>query len=154
MTGKCTSAHPGAGYNCLMVKSRRYLLLLLLAMLAACTSIPEPAAEISVTFKNNFFIKTTWWVFAGQEITIRFENQDPVDHEFIILYRSFTAPFSEDEERSTYWRHKVPAGGKETVTFRSPAMPANYPVYCLTEGNLDQGITGKLTVVSPATSRP
>jgi hypothetical protein len=126
----------------------------LVLLISACTGLPAPVTEINVVFRNNFFTTPSWRIIAGREITVRFENQDAVDHEFIVLYHAFTAPFSADEENSTYWRHKVAAASSETVTFKAPAMPANYPVYCLTPGNLDAALTGKLTAVSPAILQP
>jgi plastocyanin len=146
MTSSASSAPPRLNFYKFIV------FLCLLAVTTSCTTPPQPRTEISVTMQANAFQPAAWRVPAGQQITVHFTNQDAVAHDWTILFRNVSAPFSADDEPYVYWRASVPAGSSLTATFQAPAAAANYPVVCSTPGHLENGMLGRLTVVQPQTT--
>ncbi len=118
-----------------------------LLLLSGCSTPPQPRTEISVTIHNNAFQPAAWRVPAGQQITLHLVNEDAVDHDWTVMMRNVTAPFSADDQANIYWSVRVPAGASLSATVQARAAAANYPVVCTTPGHLEDGMLAHLTVV-------
>ncbi len=124
-------------------------LALLTIILSGCSTAPQPRTEISATIHDNAYQPSAWRVPAGQQITLDLINEDTVDHDWTVMMRNVTAPFSADDGANIYWSVRVPAGSSLSATFQAPAAAANYPVVCTTPGHLEDGMLAHLTVVQP-----
>jgi len=127
---------------------KHFLRLFTLAALfwsCGCYAAPVVYSDISTTIKANTYQPTRWRVPAGATITLRLENQDSVQHDWIVLYRQAVIPFNRDDETSTFWKTSVEPGKSEVVQFKAPAAAGDYPV--VDARYLDDGMAGVLTVV-------
>lgn len=126
-------------------KHNLFVLPLAIILLAGCYSRPQPQTEISVTMRKNGFAPATWRVPAGASITLHLANQDPIPHDWTIVFRQSTTPANTVDPANVYWRVSVPAGTSQTVQFTAPAAAGNYQIVCSKE--LADGMVGTLTVV-------
>ncbi|HVP22089.1 MAG TPA: cupredoxin domain-containing protein [Anaerolineaceae bacterium] len=127
---------------------KHFLRLLTLAALfwsSGCYAAPVVHSDISATIKANTYQPASWRVPAGAAITLRLENQDSVQHDWIVLYRQAAIPFNSNDEASTFWKTSIEAGKTEVVQFKAPAAAGDYPVVDVRY--LDDGMAGVLTVV-------
>jgi uncharacterized cupredoxin-like copper-binding protein len=88
---------------------------------------------------------------AGKEITLNLKNEGNVVHEYVImkLGQSAGEKFGPEDEDNIYWEVELDPGKSVSVTFTAPTEPGTYEVVCGTEGHLEAGMKGSLTVVSP-----
>ena len=117
----------------------------LLVLLSGCYTPPPVQTEISVMMSGNSFQPASWRVPASALVTLHLTNQDPVAHEWVILFRQAAVPFSSGDLSSIFWSYSIPAGKSETVQFKAPAAAGNYEV--VSRDALADGMAGKLTVV-------
>jgi uncharacterized cupredoxin-like copper-binding protein len=118
-------------------------------MLSACGS-GGPSSTINVTMTDFKFEPAEFTIPAGEEITINATNNGAVVHEFVIFNLGTDAgeKFGDEDEANIYWEVEVQPGQSATETFTAPADPGEYYVTCGTEGHLEAGMNGKLTVVA------
>jgi plastocyanin len=128
-----------------MSKKRIFFLPLAIILLAGCYAQPQPQIDITVDMRGNGFSPASWRVPAGATITLHLSNQDPVDHDWTIIYRQTVPPSNTVDPANVYWQHSLPAGKSETVQFTAPAAAGNYQV--VSSDALSVGMVGKLTVV-------
>ena len=126
-------------------KYNLFVLPLAILLLAGCYSRPQPQTEISVVMHENGFAPASWRVPAGAAITLHLANQDPIPHDWTIVFRQSTTPANTVDPANVYWQVSVPAGTSETVQFTAPAAAGNYQIVCSQE--LADGMVGTLTVV-------
>ena len=128
-------------------------------LLAACgqsqaaTSAPQ---ALSVAAKEFAFAPAALTVKAGQPVTIDFQNQGAVEHDWSVreIEISGEAKSSGDAPSGHMMggtgdepKLHVAAGigGKGTLTF-TPSKPGTYEYYCTVAGHKEAGMVGTLTV--------
>jgi plastocyanin len=89
-------------------------------LLAGCTTVSGTADIIA---ENNTFNKSTIRVYAGDVVTIVFENKDNVTHNFAV-YRSSEAT------QVIFKGEALPGSGTITYTFTAPEEPDYYYFQC------------------------
>ena len=132
---------------------KKILLVLVIAfalVLTACgASGPSSNLKINMTdFKYDPMATT---IPAGKEITLKIKNDGAVQHEYVIMKLGQTAgdKFGDEDEGNIYWEVEAEPGESKTVTFTAPAEPGVYEIVCGTQGHLEAGMKGSLTVVAP-----
>jgi uncharacterized cupredoxin-like copper-binding protein len=133
------------------MKVKRTVLFSLLALslvLSACGGQSGPDTSIKVTFSDFKFTPTDFTIAAGQPITITATNEGQVEHEFVIMKLGMTAgeKFGDEDEANIYWEVEALPGETKTETFTAPTEPGVYELICGTQGHLEAGMVGKLTV--------
>lgn len=117
-------------------------------ILSACGGASGPSTSIKVDFTDFKFTPDQWTVPAGQEITITVKNDGAVEHEFVIMNLGTTAgeAFGDEDEANIYWEVEAQPGESKTETFTAPSAPGEYQIVCGTEGHLEAGMVGSMTV--------
>lgn len=117
-------------------------------ILSACGGASGPSTSIKVDFTDFKFTPDQWTVPAGQEITITVKNDGAVEHEFVIMNLGATAgeAFGDEDEANIYWEVEAQPGESKTETFTAPSAPGEYQIVCGTEGHLEAGMVGSMTV--------
>ncbi|HSR21645.1 MAG TPA: cupredoxin domain-containing protein [Anaerolineales bacterium] len=117
-------------------------------ILSACGGASGPSTSIKVDFTDFKFTPDQWTVPAGQEITITVKNDGAVEHEFVIMNLGTTAgeAFGDEDEANIYWEVEAEPGESKTETFTAPSAPGEYQIVCGTEGHLEAGMIGSMTV--------
>ena len=132
-----------------MTKSKLFLVSAMVLLTALILTACGPkAVTFDVTMKDFAFEPNAWEVPAGAKVTLNLTNAGTQEHEYVIMVlgKSATTPFDDDDEPNVYWEHEVQAGGAETVEFTAPTEPGDYEIVCGTSGHLEQGMQGTLTV--------
>ena len=133
------------------MKVKRTVLFSLLALslvLSACGGPSGPSTSIKVNFSDFKFTPAEFTIPAGQLITITATNEGQVEHEFVIMKLGMTAgdKFGDEDEANIYWEVEAAPGETKTETFTAPTEPGEYELVCGTQGHLEAGMVGKLTV--------
>ena len=125
------------------------VLLCLSYVLTACGG-GGASTTIDVAFTDFHFVPDAFTIPAGQEITINAKNNGAVIHEFVIMKFGETVgdKFGDEDEGNIFWEVEVDPSSSKTETFTAPTEPGEYQVVCGTEGHLEAGMIGKLTVVA------
>ena len=118
--------------------------------LSACAG-GGPSNNIRVTFTDFQFSPNEFTIPAGQEITVNATNNGAVEHEFVIFKFGKDAgeKFGDEDEENIFWEVKALPGETKIETFTAPTEPGEYYITCGTEGHLEAGMSGSLTVVAP-----
>jgi plastocyanin len=107
----------------------------------------EASTSIKATASEFKFEPGAWKVPAGEEFTIRFENDGSVEHEWAVIKRGedivSEAEFA--EEKVLFEVEAIPAGQSTTEKF-TVDEPGTYQVMCAIETHFDAGMEGTLTV--------
>lgn len=124
------------------------VLLVLVSSLVSCSS--KPPTKLNVTLSEFKFDPMENTIAAGKEITLKIKNVGADKHEYVIMKKGMTAgeKFGPEDEENIYWEVEVEAGQSTSTTFTAPTDPGDYEIVCGTEGHLEQGMRGKLTVVA------
>lgn len=124
------------------------LLVVLSSLLVACAGASAPATTIDVTMTDFQFAPAQFTIAAGQEITVNATNNGAVLHEFVIFKLGLNAgeKFGDEDEDNIFWEVEVEPGATTTVTFTAPTEPGEYYLMCGTEGHLEAGMIGSVTV--------
>jgi uncharacterized cupredoxin-like copper-binding protein len=133
---------------------KKYLLVLLVLLgllLPACGGASGPATTLNIVMTDFKYEPADATVPAGKEITLNLKNEGNVVHEYVImkLGQSAGEKFGPEDEDNIYWEVELDPGKSVSVTFTAPTEPGTYEVVCGTEGHLEAGMKGSLTVVSP-----
>lgn len=133
---------------------KKYLLVLLVLLgllLAACGGASGPVTTLNIVMTDFKYEPADATVPAGKEITLNLKNEGNVVHEYVImkLGQSAGEKFGPEDEDNIYWEVELDPGKSVSVTFTAPTEPGTYEVVCGTEGHLEAGMKGSLTVVSP-----
>ena len=125
------------------------LLLGLTLVLSACGG-QGPSSTINVTMTDFMFQPAEFTIPAGKEITINATNNGAVVHEFVIMKfgQNVGETFGDEDEGNIYWEVEVNPGQSATATFTAPTDVGEYQLVCGTEGHLQAGMSGKITVVA------
>lgn len=100
-------------------------------------NVTKSGTTVELAAKNNTFDKTTITVNAGEKVTIKFDNQDNVAHNFAVYNDSnATAP-------AIFQGEIVTGSNKTTYTFMAPAVKGTYFFRCDTH---PETMTGTFTV--------
>ena len=123
-------------------------MLLLAAPLAACSSDDDEAStSLSVEATEFEFSDTSWTVPAGEEISITFQNNGAVQHEWAVINLGMDLSSGDDftEEHVLWEIEKQDPGVRvtENFTFDTPGV---YQIVCALEGHVDAGMIASLTV--------
>ena len=124
------------------------LIVALSVLLAACggssSSTSGGSNTSKVTMTDFMFEPKEITVAAGKQVSISVENSGAVDHNFIVLSKTVTAPFDEAANKDAIlYQLTVPAGQTQTASFTAPAA-GTYQVICGVPGHLDAGMEAKL----------
>lgn len=117
-------------------------------VLAACGgsggSSSGGATTSKVTMSDFMFEPKEISVTAGKQVSLTIENTGAVDHNFIVLSKTVTAPFDEAANKDAIlFQVTVAAGQTQTASFTAPAA-GTYQVICGVPGHLDAGMEAKL----------
>jgi len=130
-------------------------LLLVGLLLAACGGGSDSQNTFTITATDDFtYAPDRLTVKAGQEVTLTFNNEGPVEHSFNILKgdeeleHALEAAHEEEElhEELLLEIHETEPGASETKTFTTPTEPGDYTFFCSLPGHADEGLVGILTV--------
>ena len=124
------------------------LLLILSLSLASCGG--SSANKLDITMTEFKYTPNEGSVTAGQEISLNVTNDGAVLHEYVIMKLGQTAgdKFGPEDEDNIYWEVEVEPGQNVSTTFTAPSEPGVYEIVCGTEGHLEAGMKGTLTVVA------
>lgn len=127
------------------------LFTLMSILLSSCGSANVPSTTLQIVMSDFKYEPAEFTVPAGKEITLNLKNEGAVAHEFVImkLGQSAGEKFGPEDEDNIYWEVELDPGQSVTVTFTAPTEAGTYEVVCGTEGHLEAGMKGTLTVVSP-----
>jgi len=130
-------------------------------LLAACGQSQSAASApqaLAVAAKEFAFVPAALSVPVGQSVTINFQNQGAVEHDWSI--REIEISGEATSSGGTPSGHMMGdtgdkpklhvaagAGGKGTLTF-TPSKPGTYEYYCTVAGHKEAGMIGTLTVAS------
>ena len=122
---------------------------LLTVMLVGCAPSPAPTDHATIRFRLSHFDPGTVRVPAGVPVTLKLENDDPIEHEWIIG----TASVHEVHRHGTEAYHDirptevtVPAYTSKTTTITFD-QPGDYQYICHLPGHEEYGMKGVLRVV-------
>lgn len=137
---------------------RRGAALAALLLLAACggaaPSTTQTNTPIEVTAKDLTFTPPMVTAKVGQPVTVRFDNQGALEHDWSVLNIDAAEVHVADEGASA--AHDHPAGTSEVhvaampgehgeITF-TPEQPGRYTIVCTVTGHKEAGMMGMLTV--------
>jgi uncharacterized cupredoxin-like copper-binding protein len=122
----------------------------IVAGLAGCGSGPAPVTEATVVFHFSRFDTKRVTVPAGAPITFTLDNQDPIEHEWIVgtdevhaRHRTGTEPHHDAIPTEV----TVPAFTTKATTVRFDT-PGTYRFICHLPGHEAYGMKGTVKVVS------
>ena len=134
------------------MKKYPYVLVILLCLSLILTACGGSGAstKLNITMTDFKYEPMENTIAAGKEITLKLANDGAVLHEYVIMNLGQTAgdKFGPEDEGNIYWEVEVDPGKTVTVTFTAPSEPGTYEIVCGTEGHLEAGMKGTLTVVS------
>lgn len=84
---------------------------------------------------------------AGEEITLRLDNQTGKVYSWIFMNRPTTQPFDAQDAQNVYFAHQVQPGQTETVHFITPKAAMEYDVICSPLPHSDDDEVGRIVVV-------
>jgi len=115
-------------------------------ILASCSGA---STTIDLTITDYHYEPDIFTVPAGQEITLNFDNQGFVSHQFVIFKLGTDAggKIGPEDQDNIYWRFEVLPGHSDTATFVAPSEPGEYYVTCGILGHLEAGMSGSLIVI-------
>lgn len=124
--------------------------ILIVLLSASCSGGAAPTTDIDVTLTDFQFNPNSFTVPAGEEITLTAANTGAVVHNFIIMEQGYdTGPaFDAEDLPHVYWQIDVSPGNSTETTFTAPPEPGEYQVVCSTQGHVQAGMIGELTVVA------
>jgi len=126
-----------------------FVLMIVAMPLTACGGGSNTKLDITMTdFKYTPNENT---VTAGKAITINLKNDGAILHEYVIMKLGLSAgdKFGPEDEDNIYWELEVDPGNSVNTSFTAPTEPGEYEIVCGSEGHLEAGMKGKLTVVAP-----
>jgi uncharacterized cupredoxin-like copper-binding protein len=105
-------------------------------------------ATLDATLSDYKYTPAEWTVPAGATVTINLKNDGTSIHEWVLMKYGLevSVPFSDDDEGNIFWEQEVEPGESATVTFTAPTQAGEYQIVCGTEGHVENGMIGKLTV--------
>ena len=103
--------------------------------------------SIEATSSEFKFAPNSWTVSAGEEFSIRFENNGTLDHEWAVINLGDDIESEDDfaEDKVLLEVEAVPAGETTDEQFTIDE-PGTYQVICALDGHFDSGMEGSLTV--------
>jgi uncharacterized cupredoxin-like copper-binding protein len=123
---------------------------LLATLVAGCAPAARPVDTATVQFRYSRFVPETLVVHAGQPVTITLQNDDPIEHEWIVgslathaAHRVGTEPAH--DELPTEVTVRALSSKTTQVTFDSPG---EYAFICHLPGHEAYGMTGTLRVLA------
>jgi uncharacterized cupredoxin-like copper-binding protein len=124
-------------------------------MLAACGG---PRTEITVLFTDFMFAPNTITVPAGQPITLTFNNEGAVEHDFVVQDIDVTDVKVQNDSTGghphmdgtdgtpEYDLHVATSAGGSNVLKFTALKPGTYRIFCSVEGHVEAGMVGELIV--------
>jgi uncharacterized cupredoxin-like copper-binding protein len=139
------------------MKKIRVVFLFRLFVIAAfgLSSCGGASRTIELTLSDFHFEPDTFTIPAGEEITVKIDNEGFVSHQFVI-FKLGTNPEGKvgpEDQENIYWRFEVLPGHSDSATFIAPSEPGEYFFTCGIFGHLEAGMSGSLTVVGTDTYR-
>jgi len=128
-----------------------FLLITLLSLTLASCGGSAASTSIDVSLTDFAFTPNQFTVPAGQEITLKVQNNGAVVHNFIMMKLGTSAgeAFESDDEANVFWSERdIPPGSDLNVTFTAPTEPGDYQVVCKTQGHIASGMIATVTVVA------
>ncbi|NPV77752.1 MAG: hypothetical protein HPY59_15440 [Anaerolineae bacterium] len=130
------------------------LVVYLVLVLGSCsreTAILPGSTQFDVAVSNATFQPALWRVPAGEKIVFRMDNLDPTQHDFTILLRPTTLPFSTIDPADIYYQKQLEPNSSTVMEFHAPPAPGEYQVLSTLPGNAEKGMIGTLVVVQLST---
>jgi|TARA_Y100000310_G_scaffold343931_1_gene454014 uncharacterized cupredoxin-like copper-binding protein len=114
---------------------------------ASDSAAPSSSSNISVEGTEFKFAPADVNVKAGQAVTVTFENDGDVDHEWAVLRKGTQIQAETDFEESMvlFEVESIPPGTSATQTFTFDEA-GRYQIICALPGHLAAGMEGTLTV--------
>jgi len=127
-----------------------WLILWLSFLLAACGE-KSATTNLEVSMTDFAYMPNSFIVPAGEEITLKLQNDGAVAHEFVIMKygTEVGADFGAEDKENIYWQIQLASAESMTTTFIAPSDPGEYQIVCNIPGHFMAGMVGKLTVVAP-----
>jgi uncharacterized cupredoxin-like copper-binding protein len=133
------------------------LILLFVALLAACGSKPsEPAKDITVEMTDFAYNPSSITVPAGEPVTLTLKNIGNIEHDFVVEQIDATTHVIEDSgsdahhahgEEQSYDLHVSANAGDTSVLELTVLGPGTYQIFCSVEGHKEAGMIAELVVL-------
>lgn len=125
------------------------IVMVLAALLAACSSAPGEPEKVSFTIKGQDSFRydpDTLTVPTGASISLTLENAGVLDHSWVLLPNG-TDPLAANETDALGGASTgiLPGGQSKTITFAAPPA-GTYTFVCTVPGHAAAGKIGALTV--------
>jgi plastocyanin len=138
-----------------VMKKKQTANLLIFALICLLISTCRPESDvlpgsirIDTKISGNLFHPSVWRIPAGQKITMTITNEDKTIHDWTILARPSSLPFSPADESNIYFQVMIQPDSNFTFEFSAPQAPGEYQVLSSQKGDSQAGLVGALVVVS------
>jgi uncharacterized cupredoxin-like copper-binding protein len=131
------------------MKKIPFLFVMISALWLSACGGSGAVTSLDMTISDYEFTPDRFAVPAGQEITLRVDNQGLTSHQFVI-FELGTDPgekFGPEDQENVYFLFEVKPGRAESVVFTAPSEPGEYYFACGIFGHLEAGMIGTLIVV-------
>lgn len=122
-------------------------LALILGSCSRETAILPGTTQFDVTVSDASFRPALWRVPAGEKIIFRMDNLDPSQHDFTVLLRPSTLPFSTVDPADIYFQEQLEPNSSAVIEFHAPPAPGEYQVLSTLPDGAEKGMVGTLVVV-------
>lgn len=119
---------------------------LVLAFLLAACGGAGAQTSYKMTMVDFAFQPTSLTVPAGKSITLTLVNNGSTTHDWTLLSKNITPPFSSQDQSLVLAAKSVDAGSTGTLTFTTPSTPGDYEIICAVAGHLESGMQATLHV--------
>lgn len=132
------------------MKRAQIILIVMLGLALMLTACGGSSKNLKVAMTDFKYEPMESTILAGEEITFSIKNEGVVLHEYVIMNLGQTAgdKFGDEDESNIFWEVEIEPGQSKTVTFTAPAEAGAYEIVCGTQGHLEAGMKGTLTVVN------
>lgn len=132
-------------------------ILVLIAVLAACTSQPtQSSTELAVEMKDFAYAPSSITVPAGQPVTLTLNNTGNIEHDFVVKTIDVTTEVIQDSGSDVHHAHGAEQDydlhvsarpGETSIVQLTIATPGTYKIFCSVEGHEQAGMIGELIVI-------
>jgi len=125
---------------------------MLFFILVCCTSCKANnpiiyTDTIKVSISDTEYSPSIWTVNSGDNITLHLMNTGTKNHNWSIIGRPISTPFSDEDKQNIWFNASVNAGETKEIIFTSPNGPGEYKVLSIIDDHYEEGLIGKLIVI-------
>jgi uncharacterized cupredoxin-like copper-binding protein len=126
-----------------------FISLIGLAGLSACGG-SRTSTTINISMTDFQYSPNTFYVPAGEVITVHASNTGAIEHDFVIMKYGTTVGenYDDADEANIYWRVDLQPGEETETSFMAPEQPGEYQVVCAVKGHYLAGMIARLIVVA------